>query len=100
VVNNAILMVDHSLQKLAEGMELIPAIWDGARQKFRAILMTSIAIIAGTYPQLGAIELTKASMGSVIIGGIFTSIIFTFLMVPIVFWYLERFRRFIIAKKV
>lgn len=94
VVNNAILMLDHTLQKLNEGKELLDAIWIGISEKFKAILMTSIAIIFATLPQLESLSLAKASMGTVLIGGMLASIIFTFLLVPILFWYAERIKRF------
>lgn len=94
VVNNAILVLDYTLQKLAEGKDIIESLWLGMATKFRAVLMTSIAIIAGTWPQMWSVMQSKASMGSVIIGGMFASIIFTFIMIPVVFWYFERMRRF------
>ena len=90
VVNNAILLLDYTLLKMKEGVPVKEALWLGVSEKFRAILMTSIAIILGVLPQLGAIMEGKKSMGAVMIGGMIASIVFTFIFVPVVFWYIER----------
>ena len=73
-------------QALAEGHEVTKALWLGASVKFRAILMTSLAVIFGAFPQLFDPFKAKSSMGAVIIGGILGSIFFTFVLIPILFW--------------
>lgn len=83
-VNNAILMIEYTQQKLAEGVEIKEALWLGAKEKLKPILMTSIAIIAGTLPQMFDIDQMKTAMGSVLIGGMIGSIFFTYFMVPVV----------------
>ncbi len=93
VVNNAILLLDQSLVKMKEGLAVKDALWQGASDKFRAIIMTSLAIIFGVLPQLWSLSKIKQSMGAVMIGGMLASIVFTFILVPVVFWYLERFER-------
>jgi HAE1 family hydrophobic/amphiphilic exporter-1 len=98
VVNNAILVLDYASERLKEGVQLKDAIWLGCEAKFKAVLMTSIAIIFGTLPQLTDPMKIKASMGSVIMGGILASILVTFTLIPVVFWYVERMRLFVMAK--
>ncbi len=93
VVNNAILLLDQTLVKMKEGLAVKDALWQGASDKFRAIIMTSLAIILGVLPQLWSLSKIKQSMGAVMIGGMLASIVFTFILVPVVFWYLERFER-------
>ncbi len=93
VVNNAILLLDHTLIKMKEGIPVKEALWLGASEKFRAIIMTSLAIILGVMPQLWSVVKAKQSMGAVMTGGMLASILFTFILVPVVFWYLERFER-------
>jgi Cation/multidrug efflux pump len=95
VVNNAILMLDYTMIKMREGLPVKEALWLGASTKFRAILMTSIAIILGVLPQLWAVDAAKRSMGVVMTGGIFASILFTFIFVPVAFWYVNRFIEFL-----
>lgn len=81
-VNNAILMIEYTQQKLEEGVEIKEALWLGASEKLKPILMTSIAIIAGTMPQLFMIDKMKSAMGAVLIGGMLGSIFFTYTLVP------------------
>ncbi|MDD5669161.1 MAG: efflux RND transporter permease subunit [Candidatus Omnitrophica bacterium] len=99
VVNNAILLLDYTLIKMKEGVPVKEALWLGASEKFRAIMMTSIAIILGVVPQLWSVMKVKQSMGAVMTGGMLASILFTFILVPVVFWYLERFERKIFKQK-
>ncbi|MCM8812632.1 MAG: efflux RND transporter permease subunit [Candidatus Omnitrophica bacterium] len=93
VVNNAILMLDYALLKMKEGLPVQEALWLGASVKFRAIIMSSLAVALGVVPQLWALTPEKRSMGAVMIGGMLASIVLTFVFVPVVFWYIERFRR-------
>jgi len=95
VVNNAILMLDFTLLKMKEGVSVKEALWFGASNKFKAIIMTSVAIMLGVMPQMWSIGLLKTSMGAVMIGGMAASIVFTFLFVPVMFWYITRFIGFI-----
>ncbi len=97
-VNNAILLLDQAMVERANGKEIIPALWAGASDRFRPIAMTSLAVIAGTLPQLTDTSGVKASMGAVVIGGMLASMFFTFVLVPIVYWYFERMINFVTGK--
>ncbi|MFA6637174.1 MAG: efflux RND transporter permease subunit [Candidatus Omnitrophota bacterium] len=90
VVNNAILMLDFTLLKMGEGMPAKEALWYGVSQKFKAIIMTSIAVVLGVMPQMWSASILKTSMGAVMVGGMLASIAFTFLFTPVVFWYIAR----------
>jgi HAE1 family hydrophobic/amphiphilic exporter-1 len=92
-VNNAILLLDETFVQIDNGYSIQEALWQATVNKFRAILMASLAIIAGTLPQLSDPNVTKASMGAVIIGGMLASVLFTFILTPVAFYYLERLRR-------
>jgi HAE1 family hydrophobic/amphiphilic exporter-1 len=83
-VNNAILMIEYAEQLMAQGETPEKALWTAAREKFKPILMTSIAIIAGSWPQIFDPDKLKSSMGSVVIGGMIGSVIFTYIMIPAV----------------
>jgi len=93
VVNNAILLLDQTIQNLQHGMEIKEALWQAASLKFRPIIMTSIAIIAGTVPQLTAVEVVKSTMSAVLIGGVGASIFFALFTVPLIFYAIEKIRR-------
>jgi HAE1 family hydrophobic/amphiphilic exporter-1 len=99
VVNNAILLLDFTLLKMEEGVPVKEALWYGASQKFKAIIMTSVAIILGVMPQMWAVGLLKASMGAVMVGGMIASIIFTFLFTPVMFWYITRLIGFFTGRR-
>jgi len=94
VVNNSILMIDYTMLKMNEGVPVIEALWLGASEKFRSIIMTSLAIMLGVMPQLGSVMAVKSSMGAVMIGAMFASIFFSFLFTPVAFWYSVRIKNF------
>jgi HAE1 family hydrophobic/amphiphilic exporter-1 len=99
VVNNAILLLDYTLLKMKEGVPVKEALWLGASVKFRAIIMTSLAIVLGVLPQLASISPLKQSMGTVVIGGMLASIVFTFIFTPVAFWYVDRLRGIFVRSK-
>ncbi len=84
-VNNAILIIDYALQQIAAGKSAIEAFWMGVEEKFKTVVMTSLAIIAGALPQFIDVDAMKSSMGAVIIGGMLGSILFTYTIVPSTF---------------
>ena len=92
VVNNSILLLDYAMLKMKEGVAVVEALWMGASQKFRPIIMTSLAIIFGVLPQMGSVMPMKSSMGIVMIGGMLASIFFTFIFTPVAFWYVEKIK--------
>lgn len=92
---NGILLVDYANQRMAEGVDRKQAIIIAGKTRLRPILMTSFALIAGTLPL--AIGLSEASasrteMGTGIIGGMLFSTVLTLIVVPAIFWYVDRFR--------
>jgi len=94
VVNNSILLLDYTMLKMKEGVPVMEALWLGASEKFRPIIMTSLAIVLGVLPQLGSIMTVKSSMGAVMIGAMLSSIFFTFIFTPVAFWYVVRIQKF------
>ncbi len=50
VAKNGILLVDFTNQRKAEGASLVEALIDAGRERFRPILMTTIAMIVGMMP--------------------------------------------------
>jgi HAE1 family hydrophobic/amphiphilic exporter-1 len=93
VVNNSILLLDLAIQKMKDEVCLKNAIWEATKERFQMILMTSLAIILGVVPQLSANMAVKSSMGAVMMGGMLASIVFTFVLTPISFYYIEVFKR-------
>lgn len=99
VAKNGILLVDFTNQRKAEGAGLVEALIDAGRERFRPIMMTTIAMIAGMLPialASGSGAEVKNGMAWVIIGGLTSSLILTLLVVPCVYYLvdavLNRFR--------
>jgi multidrug efflux pump subunit AcrB len=93
VAKNGILLVDYSNTLRARGMGLIDAVRESATVRFRPIVMTTIAMIAGMTPlALGLTEGAefRKSMGTVIIGGLCSSLFLTLFLVPVVYIWIMR----------
>lgn len=92
---NSILIVDYANQKLEEGMSRKDAILAAGKTRLRPILMTTVALIAGMLPiAIGLNEASKqrTAMGVAVIGGLITSTLLSLVMVPALFWYVDRFQ--------
>ncbi|MGA2871124.1 MAG: efflux RND transporter permease subunit, partial [Verrucomicrobiota bacterium] len=84
---NAVLIVEFAVQKRNEGLSLRDAALEGARMRFRPILMTSFAFILGLYPlvtAVGASQLARRNVGTPVFGGmILASFIGIFVVPPL-----------------
>jgi HAE1 family hydrophobic/amphiphilic exporter-1 len=92
---NSILLVDYANQMVAQGTDLATAIIKAGRTRLRPIMMTTMALIAGTIPiAMGLNEASRqrTSMGVAIIGGLISSTILTLVVVPAAYSFIERFR--------
>jgi HAE1 family hydrophobic/amphiphilic exporter-1 len=88
VAKNGILLVDYANQMRARGLRVVEAMTKAASTRFRPILMTTCAMIFGMLPlALGLTEggEERASMGTVLIGGLSSSLVLTLMLVPIVY---------------
>jgi HAE1 family hydrophobic/amphiphilic exporter-1 len=97
VAKNGILLVDYANTLRGRGMALVDAIRESATIRFRPIVMTTVAMIAGMTPlALGITEGAefRKSMGTVIIGGLTSSLFLTLFLVPVVYvWIMSRVDR-------
>ncbi len=102
VVNNAILIVHQSLN-LMQGstsgeeppMELVPAILESIRTRIRPIFMTTLTTVFGLSPLVffpGAGSELYRGIGSVVLGGLLVSTIFTLFLVPTLFSLMVQFK--------
>ena len=99
VVNNNILVLEPTIARISNGERAYDALWEELKNKKSMILMTSIAIIAGMLPQLWSADGMKSAMAAVMIGGMFASLIFTFVLTPAIFFLVERGREKLKHKK-
>jgi HAE1 family hydrophobic/amphiphilic exporter-1 len=94
VVNNAILLVDHTnLLRRKFGMALREAIEEAGRRRLRPILMTATTTIIGLIPLalgLGEGGEAQAPMARAVIGGLLSSTLITLVFVPVVYSIFER----------
>ncbi|MBO6589004.1 MAG: efflux RND transporter permease subunit [Muricauda sp.] len=82
---NAVLIVEFAVQKRREGSSIRDAAIEGARQRFRPILMTSFAFIAGLIPLViatGAGAIGNKTIGGSAMGGMIVGTIFGVLLIP------------------
>ena len=82
---NAVLIVEFAVQKHREGATVLEAAIEGAKVRFRPILMTSFAFIAGLIPLVishGAGAVGNKTIGSSAMGGMILGTIFGVLVIP------------------
>lgn len=92
VVNNNILVLEPTLQRMRSGEKVYDALWDELSNKKGMVLMTSIAVMAGMLPQLWSVDGMKSAMSAVMIGGMMASLIWTFTLTPALFFAMENLR--------
>ncbi|MBX3030081.1 MAG: efflux RND transporter permease subunit [Chloroflexi bacterium] len=88
VVTNAIVLLDLVEQLRHKGMSTHQALLQGGRTRVRPILMTAVATILALTPvALGFSEgsIIAAELGTVVIGGLFSSTILTLVVIPVVY---------------
>jgi HAE1 family hydrophobic/amphiphilic exporter-1 len=82
---NAILIVEFAILKQKEGLSVLEATIEGAAARFRPILMTSFAFIAGLIPLViasGPGEYGNRSIGTSAAGGMLIGTVFGILIIP------------------
>ncbi len=82
---NAILIVEFAIQRNKEGATILQAAAEGAVSRFRPILMTSFAFVAGLIPLCmasGAGAMGNRSIGTAAAGGMLFGTIFGIILIP------------------
>lgn len=82
---NAVLIVEFAVQKHEQGMSVAAAAIEGAKARFRPILMTSFAFIAGLIPLVvatGAGAVGNRTIGTSALGGMLFGTVFGVILIP------------------
>ncbi|MBQ0736789.1 efflux RND transporter permease subunit [Aquimarina celericrescens] len=82
---NAVLIVEFAVLKHKEGLSILQAAIEGAKVRFRPILMTSFAFIAGLIPLIvatGAGAVGNRTLGASALGGMLFATVFGVIIVP------------------
>lgn len=88
VVTNAIVLLDLVERLRARGLSAHDALIEGGRTRVRPILMTAIATILALIPLAAGFNegsIIAAELGTVVIGGLFSSTFLTLVVVPVVY---------------
>jgi hydrophobic/amphiphilic exporter-1 (mainly G- bacteria), HAE1 family len=95
VKKNGIMIVDFALHRVAAGESAEKAIHDASMDRFRPILMTTLAAVFGALPialGFGADGASRRPLGLVIVGGLVVSQFITLFITPVIYLYLEQFQ--------
>jgi multidrug efflux pump len=95
VTKNSILIVEFANQLRERGMDARQAVFESSRIRFRPILMTALATMAGILPIAigsGAGGESRAPLGIAVVGGVGFSTVLTFFVVPAVYLTFEGLR--------
>ena len=82
---NAVLIVEFAVQEQRKGATVLEAAIEGARARFRPILMTSFAFVAGLIPLVlasGAGAIGNRTIGSSALGGMLVGTVIGVLVIP------------------
>jgi len=101
VKKNGIMIVDFALHRLDEGYDRRSAIHEASVERFRPIIMTTLAALMGALPialGFGADGSSRRPLGLVIVGGLIVSQLITLYITPVIYLALEWFQESVLDR--
>jgi HAE1 family hydrophobic/amphiphilic exporter-1 len=101
VKKNGIMVVDFALQRIDEGWDLRSAIHEASVERFRPIMMTTLAALMGAVPLalgFGQDASSRRPLGLVIVGGLIFSQMVTLFVTPVIYLWLEWFQEHVLDR--
>jgi len=99
VKKNAIMMIDFAIEKeRADGTPAPEAIYQASLTRFRPIMMTTMAALAGTLPiaiGFGEGGESRVPLGMSVVGGLVLSQFLTLYLTPVIYIYMDRMTRWV-----
>ena len=96
VVNNAIVLVDYiNTMRREQGVPLEEAVLESGRRRLRPILMTTLTTVLAMLPlalDFGEGSEIQAPLARVVVGGLLVSTLVTLIVVPSLYYLMERGR--------
>ena len=99
---NAILVVEFAEEQRREGKSIYDATMEAARLRFRPMMMTSVAFLAGMIPLIlssGAGAASRFSIGVAMFGGMMAATFIERFFIPFLYYWVATIRERILTKK-